>query len=408
MPPQHGKSRLCSVEFPAWLIGNRPETKVVTASYGKDLAIRNARQTLARVQSDVYQAAFGAVAIKGRAPSHHWQTVRGGFYKAVGVGSALTGHGADLMIIDDPVKDHKEALSESMRENVWQWFVSTAFSRLSPGGAIVLIMTRWHMDDLAGRLLDKDRQATLAEAGGGDEVWTHVNLPALAKPGDPIGRAPGTALFHERYNLGRLMSIRSVVGSYFWSALYMGEPVPLSGGIIRPGWLRRVRYAELPEGLLWCRFWDLAAVNEEDSDYFAGARCALGPDGTFYIADIERFRADWPAGRRRIEVLAKQEKGCLIGVEAVGPFKAAYANLVETMPPWVNIHPVDVDKNKVARALAWAAMAENGQVCVVDGPWLGEFETEVARFPLGAHDDQVDAVSGAYAMLAGAAQIRLA
>lgn len=186
-PPRHSKSELASRRFPAWYLGRHPDHEIICCSYDDDLAMDFGRNVLDIIESPPYQRLFPGTSIRPDSRSvERWQTVQGGVYVSAGVGSGITGRGAHIALVDDPVKNREEADSETQRKRVWEWFTNILYTRLMPGGAIVLIMTRWHEDDLAGRLLE-------AEQSGGDE-WTILNLPALAREDDPLGRKPGEPL----------------------------------------------------------------------------------------------------------------------------------------------------------------------------------------------------------------------
>jgi len=309
---------------------------------------------------------------------------RGGLL-AVGVGGGITGQSAKLILIDDPVKNRAEANSLTVREGIWGWYTSSARTRAEADTAIVLIMTRWHEDDLAGRLL---RQAELDPTA---DQWEVLHLPAL----DGEGRA----LWPERFPVAELQRIKASIGSWDFEALYQGRPRPLEGAIFKREWFKVVDRA--PEGLRWVRFWDLAVSVKATADYTCGARVALAGDGTLYVADVIRGRWEWPEARRIIVQAAVADGGGEIGLEKVAFQLAAVQELRrEAALVHCAIREVEPDKDKLARALPWAARAEAGKVALVAGSWAGAFLTEVCDFPFGEHDDQVDAVSGAVQMLA--------
>ncbi len=407
-PPQHGKSRLCSIELGAWLLGRDPTLNIATGSYSQHLATRNSRACRARVMGEEYRYLFPGTRLDaGRQSVNDWGVVGGGGYKAVGRGGSLTGHPADWLIIDDIIKDHAEATSPAIRNLAWEWFLSVAYTRLSERGVILFVMTRWHTDDPVGRLLDPNRIKEIREAGGTDEEWTVINLPALAHQGDPMGRPVGAPLFPEKFSEQRLRSIKAVIGSYMWSALYDGSPVVKGGNYIRVDKFVIKSPNEVPLGLRWVRFWDLATSENETADFTAGCKIAIDQDGNLWIADIERGQWEWPRARGRIKVIAEAEK-ILVGVEAVGGFKTSFANLREVVSPEVVIHECGVDADKLTRALPWIGLAEAGKVFLVRGDWNIPFIKEASEFPSGSHDDQVDGISGGYALLKGAKRVWIA
>lgn len=206
LPPRHGKSILASERFPAWFLGRDPRRRVIAASYGMDLSLDFSRKVRALLRDEVVQTVFPGLALaQGAEAVEQWETSAGGVYRAAGVGSGITGKGADALIIDDPIKGAKEANSEAYRRAMWDWYRSEAYLRLQPGGGIIVIQTRWHQDDLAGRLL-----------ADGDE-WEVLTFPAI----DEAGRA----LHPARYSADDLARIRRQIGEYYWSALYQQTPI---------------------------------------------------------------------------------------------------------------------------------------------------------------------------------------
>jgi len=202
MPPRHGKSELASRRFPAWFLGRNPGKQVIAASYNSDLANDFGREVRNIVASPEFQNLFKVDLAEDSKAANRWHTNGGGMYVAAGVGTAITGRGADILLIDDPFKDRKEADSELQRKTVWDWYTSTAYTRLMPGGAVIVINTRWHDDDLSGRLLYE-------QEGGGDE-WEVLSLPAIKDD---------KALWPEWYAIERLEQIRSVLPAGDWKAL---------------------------------------------------------------------------------------------------------------------------------------------------------------------------------------------
>ncbi len=231
LPPRHRKSQTANAHFSAWYLGRHPDHHVITASYGADLAetfSRESRDLLAEFGPDLFGVQIS--------PSSHkvndWALAgRYGGLTAAGVGGALTGRGADVLILDDLFKDAEEANSPTIREKVWNWYTHVAATRIEPNGKIVLIMTRWHPDDVAGRLLQA------MELGTGDQ-WTIVRFPAEAEEADELGRQPGEALWPEEFDLDWLHAQRRRIGSHAYTALYQQRPQELHGGAFQAGWFR--------------------------------------------------------------------------------------------------------------------------------------------------------------------------
>ncbi len=225
MPPRHGKSETVTVRYAAWRLERDPKLNIILGSYNQKLANRFSRRIRAIVEERIPLA-------KDKRSADEWETnVRGGV-KAVGVGAGITGFGGSLVIIDDPVKNRAQAESRTMRDNVWDWFNDDIYTRLEPGASIILIQTRWHEDDLAGRLLK--------QSADGGEAWEKVDLPALAEDGDPLGRPIGKALWPERYSAEALEAIRRQQGTYSFSALYQQQPVPSDGGLFKREWFQHI------------------------------------------------------------------------------------------------------------------------------------------------------------------------
>jgi hypothetical protein len=230
VPPRHGKSELASVRFPAWYIGRHPQRKVILASYGAVLAYKFSRRVRNLVRSPLYGRLYPGIEMTGDAAAvGFWAWNRdgqeAGAFNAAGVGGGITGEGCDLLIVDDPVKDSKEALSLTIRDDTFEWYASTAYTRLDQASnAIVVIQTRWHEDDLSGRLLQQ------ADEGG--EHWEVIDLPAVAEAGrdDALGRAPGQTLWPARFDAARLAVIRTTVTEPWWQALYQQRPPETLGG----------------------------------------------------------------------------------------------------------------------------------------------------------------------------------
>jgi predicted phage terminase large subunit-like protein len=399
VPPRHGKSRLCSVEWTSWMMGRRPGVEIVLASYSGDLAKEHSRRARERVRTRQWRTVFPDVTEDTeQAAAANWKLTNGSSFQAVGVGGSLTGRGADILIVDDPIKDYAEAHSATQRQRVWDWFMSVAMTRLSPGGIVVIIMTRWHVDDLVGRLLDPTRQAELREDGGETEVWHQYKLPALAEENDPLKRHPGEALFPDRFPASDLESKRRSLGPYVFGSLYQQNPVPAQGNVVDRNAFRIVDGNAIPTDRTFMRYWDLAASESDVGNFWAGAKGCIGSDGTFYITNIERWRKPWGGAKEAIIDHAIND-GVPVGVEAVGGFKIAFQELRNSLPPTVMIREYGADTDKLTRALPWFALVGNGKVALLRGAWNEDFLAEVHAFPMGAFDDQVDAVSGLYIML---------
>ena len=387
MPPQHGKSELVSRGFPAWFLGRNPNRKVIISSYAADLAYdfsRASRNTLREYGPPLW----GIRVATDSSAVDHW-SVRGhrGGCVAAGVGGPITGRGANVAVIDDPFKNHEEASSQTIRDAVWNWYRSTLRTRLSPHGVIVLVMTRWHEDDLAGRLLKE------MKAGG--QQWTVLELQAVAGENDALGRRPGEALWPEYgYNEAWAAETKVDVGTYFWNALYQQHPSSPEGEILKRGWWKFYKAipADLQEVI---QSWDMTFKDSDGSDYVTGG--VWGRKGADkYLLDQVRGRMDFPTTLAAVKALTAkwpEARAKLVEDKANGP--AVIATLKREIPGLI---PVEPRGSKMARVAAVSPEIEAGNVYLPDpsiAPWVNDFIEECSAFPNGKHDDQVDQMSQA-------------
>lgn len=390
MPPRHGKSELVTIRFTAWMLERNPALRVIVAGHSQRLANRFSR----RIRAIFEESASGkkAAAAKRRAnAADEWETGSGGGVKAVGVGTGIAGFGADLVVIDDPVRNRAQAESANMRQKIYEWFCDDIHTRLEPGASMVLIQTRWHEDDLAGRLLGEEEQ--------GDD-WAIVNLPALAEENDPLGRAEGEALWPEQYSAVTLAAKKRQLGSYSFAALYQQRPVPREGSVFKREYFIGKIVDAAPAGVRWYRGYDLAVSTKTSADYTASFRVGADANGNLYIADGFRDRIDFPAQRRYIVDRIMNERDTVHGIESALHGEAFVQELRKDLRFAANaVLSVRVTSDKFTRSLAWAARAECGKVFLVRGPWIDDFLDEAYSFPGGRHDDQIDAVSLAVQMI---------
>lgn len=390
MPPRHFKSTTVNQFFVPWLLGSYPDMKVGLASYEADFASqwgRKARDIL----EEYGQQVFGVKLRGDSSAANRWDIAGhdGGMWTA-GVGGPITGKGADLLICDDPIKNAEEAMSEVIREKQWAWWQSTFYTRSEGLGAIILIMTRWHEDDLAGRLL-------AAEEEGGDR-WRRVRLPALAEENDLLGREVGEPLCPEMYPKEWLLRRKRAVGSHYWEAMYQQRPVPPGGAMFKREWFEIVN--DYPRDAQSARYWDLAATEAKagsDPDWTAGCGGCIDAQSIFYITDVRRDRIT-PQSVERLIMQTAQTDGVECRVRMEQEPGAAGKNVIDHYRRRVLIgydfDGVLASGAKEVRAQPWASYAEAGNIKLVRGPWNKAFLDEVERFPFGSHDDQVDALSG--------------
>lgn len=389
MPPRHGKSMLCSEYFPAWYMGNNPTKQIITATYAQQLADDFGRKVRNICNTDAHRYAFPDFRLSDDSQAaNRFHTADGGAYYAVGAGGPITGRGADLLLIDDPIKGREDAESEVMRVRLKDWYTSVAYTRLMPGASIIIVQTRWHDDDLAGWLMREQRH----------EGWDILNLPAIAEPGDVLGRQEGAALWPEAYNEASLAKIKLSIGSRDWSALYQQRPSAAEGSVfLRKNWGRYHPPVDTPKGLVEAlgitsiiQGWDTAFKVRETSDYSVGVTIGVAK-AKYYVLDVWRDRVEFPDLKRAVQTQAQKWSANAVVIEDA----AAGQSLIQELQrnTRVPLIPQKVDKDKVSRANAVTPTHEAGLIYLPEGPvdWRGEFEDELAAFPSAPHDDQVDA-----------------
>jgi len=398
MPPRHGKSLLINVWFPIWWLTRHPKDTVVLAGYGE----RFAREWGGKVRDLIIQnrEKLNLVVKDDSVAADDWRLNMGGGMISVGVGGALTGRGAHLLIIDDPIKNEQEANSEVYRERMWNWWQATSSTRIEPNGVVVLVATRWHEDDLLGRL-SKEKDAS----------WEIVNLPAIAEENDALGRAVGDPLWPERWaNDDPDYEIRKKTsGPYWWSALFQGRPSPPGGGIFqREDWqfFSDVKQV-ISEADQMVQCWDLAMKDKTSSDYTVGQVWARkGAD--FFLVDQIRGHFDLAAIERYMKMFTlKYPKALAKLVEdaALGPaLKQRLQHEVSGIVP-IKVSAGPKSPSKTARAQNVVPYLQGHNIYLraeEDGTkpqWVWEFIEECAQFDKGAHDDQVDAMGHAIAYM---------
>ena len=404
VPPRHGKSEIASKHFPAWAFARNPNLSIIGASYASDLAARVNRDVQRIMDGALYRSAFPDVGLSGKAVrstfegnylrnSEIFEIVdHVGSYRGVGVGQGITGMGADILIIDDPVKDAEQARSERARNAIWEWYTSTAYTRLSPGGGVLVIMTRWHQADLCGRLLD-------AQERDGDQ-WKVLRFPAIAEE-DEEHRKAGEALHPERYPLEALNKIRAAVGDQVWSSLYQQRPAPAGGGLFPVDRFEIMHHPPAPKDIRYTiRAWDKAGTAGGGA-YTAGVLMHRLHSGQYVVADVvrgqfgaldreQRIKQTAAADGVKTKVVVEQEPGS-------GGKESAESTIRNLSGYRVEADRVTGDK--VTRAEPYAAQVQGGNVALVAAPWNTAFIAEHETFPNGTYKDQVDAAAGAFAHL---------
>lgn len=389
MPPRYGKTEISVINFPAWCLARNPDCKFIHTSYSKDLAINNSAQIRELIKSEYYQELF-KLQLKGDSDAKHkWDTITNGGMYAVGSGGAITGFGAGLaregfggaIIIDDPHKPN-ECDSDVMRNNVIDWYQNTVQSRVnSPNTPIIIIMQRLHLSDLAGWLLD----------GGTKEKWEHLCLPAISDDGKPLWEYK-----HSAADLNRL----DQANSYVFSGQYLQRPIPSGGAIFKTENIKIVD--AIPANILFIvRAWDKAG-SQDAGDFTAGVKMGMMSDGRYIVLDSTT--GQWKADKREsiikntaimdgrnVRIRIEQEGGSGGKESAENTIKNLAGFAIDSMRP---------TGNKTDRANPFACQLNIGNVLLLKGEWNTSYVNELKNFPKAAHDDQVDASSCAFNLLA--------
>src|SRR6266849_5618495 len=391
LPPRHLKSLMASIAFPAWCLGRDPSAQILCVSYAQDLADKLARDCRGIMMSPWYRQIFPTRLAPHRQAVQEFITTRQGYRLATSTGGVLTGRGADIILIDDPLKP-EEALSEARRKATNEWFDHTLYSRLNDKsrGAIVIIMQRLHEDDLVGHVL-------------GQEPWEVVSFPAIAEADEvheiaTIGgpqrftRRPGEALHPAREPLATLEHIRRTIGEYNFAGQYQQSPAPLGGGLVKAEWFKRYGANERPESFdRILQSWDTANKATELSDFSVCTTWGIkGKD--FYLLNMLRKRLEYPALKRAVREQQSLFNANVVLIED----KASGTQLIQELiaDGFHRVTRYKPECDKIMRLHAQTAIIENGFVHLPDAAsWLAEYLHEMTVFPKGKHDDQVDSTA---------------
>jgi predicted phage terminase large subunit-like protein len=393
MPPRHGKTITTSRLYPTWHLGRNPDHRVMLVSYGATLAHKNSRMARNLMRSPRYKATFGLELAEDSKAADAWDIAdHEGGCDAMGITGGATGKGAHVLIIDDPIKNRAEAESDVYRDNIWDAYINDLYTRLEPGGAIVVIHTRWHMDDLIGRLTARE-----------PDEWHRIRMPAIAEADDPLGRKEGEALWPWRFPLEVLKRIAKAVGDYVWAALYQQRPTPAEGGIIKRKSLLDHLVPSIPAEQIEraVRFWDLAMSSKTSADYTASVKYGMGFDGRRKLLDARKEQLDWADVTEYLAQTALEDgPDVIIGIEEKGYMSRAVQDLVQdTRLQSYAIFGYPAHTDKLTRGLPFAAKVGAGVVDILEAHWTWNLIDELCAFPNGTHDDWWDAAAGAETML---------
>lgn len=385
MPPGSAKSTYVSLLFVPWFMARFPEHMVVAASHTQSLADRWGRKCRNLVAE--HGNVLGIALSDDSTAADKWALASGAEYFATGVGGSVTGRRADLIVIDDPVRSREDADSEVIREKVDDWFRSDLQTRLKPGGRVIVVQTRWHEDDLSGRLLER------MKAGG--RQWRVISLPAIAGADDALGRAPGEALWPEWQLIEDLEAIRQDMLPREWSALYQQNPVPDDGDYFKADWIKTVPTLPDVKSLRVHGASDYA-VTSKGGDYTVHIVVGIDPEQRIYVLDLWRGQTASDVWIEAYCDLICRWKPISWGVETgqinsgVGPF--LFRRAVERSA-WTAQFPFASRTDKSVRAQSIRGrIAMKGLYIAADAPWKADFVSELLSFPAGKHDDQVDAL----------------
>lgn len=384
-PPRMGKSEQITINFPGTIIGNFPNHKIIAASYGDDLSKDFAIKTHDTLESEQHKYIYPDFSFRDDNKSiQHWKTIQKGEYNAVGIMGAITGKGANWFIVDDPIKNQQEAASRVYRDRLWDWWRRVANTRMEPDGRKIIAMTRWHKDDLVGRLLKEE-----------PEEWYVVTFPAIAERKENF-RDVGESLWPNRRSAEEFQKIRRSVGGLTWASMYQQRPEDEEGGLCRRHWFQY--YDELPCKLVPDEFeyaifhsWD-TAFETGDSNSYTVCVVAVLYQGNLYIINVFRERMEYPELKNAVRRFYQKDKPRDVIVEK----KASGQSLLQELKrkEFMPLKGIEVTKNKIERFREATPFVEAGSIYLKQGAsWVDDFVDELVGFPNSDFDDQVDSFS---------------
>lgn len=392
MPPGSAKSTYATVVFPTWFMGKKRGRNVISTSYGSELATRFGRKCRQITKSKQFKEVFNEELLSDNRAADDWGITNGSTYIARGILAGITGNRADGIVIDDPIKGRADADSETIRNKVWEAYKTDIRTRLKPNGFICIIQTRWHEDDLSGRILPAawNGQSGMITAKDGEE-WQVICLQAeCTRNDDPLGRKVGEWLWTDWFSPAHWRQEKKTQGERNWSALYQQCPTPSDGGIFKRNWF--MRYAVAPaEPLLIVQSCDTAYKPGQINDPSVIQTWMVTRFG-YYLIDVWRDRVDYPTLKRQMINLSAKWTPHAILIEDKASGQSLIQELQsETRLPVIAIMP---EGDKISRANGVSSIAESGLVYLPEvAPWMIDFESELFAFPLATHDDQVDSLT---------------
>ena len=421
-PPRHGKSRLSTIATPLWVLENFPSKQVVVATYGEELSTDFSRDIRDFIQNNPNELSVRLRSDTQRVTN--FMTTMGGGLKAVGLKGTITGRGANVLVIDDYIKNDKEAMSPGYMDDLWNWYLTTARTRLEPGAVIIILATRWVANDLHGRIM-KMQQRT------GRYFYEYISLPAIAVEGkeDPIHRSPGQVLFPERYDTDSIHALRDELGSRWFGAMFQQNPEEGDNDLCNPAWFKGITRSQFDTKLAeaeaagytikWVRDWDMASTKEA-GDFTTGARCAyIKETGEFFIESMRRGQYSAARAEEEFKACVKidydEHPDLIIGMEQEPGSSGSYSirhfqGIARKIVSGSKVYEHRATTSKLLNAQPLLAAAEAGKVFVVQEiipdsenrrPWTEAFYSEIELFPESDHDDQMDSTAGAYKLATG-------
>lgn len=391
-PPRHGKSEISTKKFPSWVLGHHPDWPIVVASYATELALTFGQETRDIMKLPEYQTIFEARLREDTTAKGRWMTEQGGGYAAAGAGGAFTGRGFKIGIIDDLFKNREEADSQVIRDSRWAFYKSTFYTRQEGASAIIIVNTRWHTDDIVGRLLAKQKQDELEGLGNYDK-WTIISFPAIATK-DELYRKKGEALWPEKFPIAKLRNIENTLGPYEFSALYQANPITSENQEFKEAWIKKRSWQEV-EALDTRKFATIdPGGKEEENDYTGIVRNYIDKQNHW---NIKAMRVHFDA-TELINFIFKlhEENFEKIGIEetvylrAIEPFFKEECRKRNRFP---NVIPIKhAGRNKEVRIRGLIPRYSSGSIFHIEGE-CKDLEDEMVVFPKGAHDDTMDALA---------------